>query len=297
MGTRDDRGRAVQIEQLACTLWGPPNEQLSSATKLRFGRKGSKSVDLDRCIWCDHETDEGGGFVDLYRFVHGRNPDKTSCAPARVSCEVDQAEAEANAAVAYEIIAKLRAELIRPDKSCVAWYLRERGIEVAALDDIAYHRRLWHRPTGGSWPAMVALVRDVDGHVVALHRTYISRRLPPTKAPIEPNKMLLGASRGCAIHLAPAASTLLLGEGIETVASAMQIFGLPGWSVISDGGLKHVVLPDLVREVVVAADNDKAGISAAIAAAQRFRREGRRVDVQKPADCNDFNDYLLRVKP
>lgn len=41
------------------------------------------------------------------------------------------------------------------------------------------------------------------------------------------------------------------------------------------------------------ADNDPAGRQAAIRAAQRLRREGRRVRFVQPGPCNDFNDLLL----
>jgi putative DNA primase/helicase len=84
----------------------------------------------------------------------------------------------------------------------------------------------------------------------------------------------------------------MIAEGIETTASAMKIFDLPGWAAISAGNLRHVELPEVVREVIIAADNDPPGLRAAIAAAQRFRREGRYVRVVKPANCKDFNNLL-----
>jgi putative DNA primase/helicase len=187
------------------------------------------------------------------------------------------------------------AQLRHPEKSVVERYLANRGIDVRAVNDIAYHRKAFHKPTGTWWPCMVAAVRDVDGRVRSLHRTFLSYTDPPTKAPIEKPRMLwLGATcSGCAIRLAPAGRTLVIGEGIETVASAMVQLGLPGWSAISVPGLKTIELPDLVGDVVIAADNDKPGITAAIAAAQRLRRTGRAVRIEKPASVKDFNDLLL----
>src|SRR5579859_8062725 len=134
---------------------------------------------------------------------------------------------------------------------------------------------------------MVAAVRNVDGHLTSLHRTFLSYTDPPTKAPVEPTRMLLGPARGCAIRLAPAAPTLLIGEGIETTASAMKLLGLPGWSAISAPNMRVIELPEIVREVIIAADNDPTGITAAIHAAQRFRREGRAARIVKPSDCKD----------
>jgi hypothetical protein len=188
---------------------------------------------------------------------------------------------------------KFDAEIVSPKDGVVEAYLAKRGIDVGALHDIGYHPEAFHRPSGWPWPAMVAAVRDVDGHPRALHRTFLNYTGPPRKAPIDPVRMLWGPARGCAIHLAQAAPTLVIAEGIETTASAMKLLNLPGWSAISAGNLRHVELPEIVREVVIAADNDAVGERAAIAAARRFRREGRIARILKPVGCKDFNDLLL----
>lgn len=65
------------IGPVARHFWGDPNEQLSKPNELRFGSQGSKSVDLEKNTFFDHEADCGGGgdwtsaarvsFVDLAR--------------------------------------------------------------------------------------------------------------------------------------------------------------------------------------------------------------------------------------
>ena len=142
---------------------------------------------------------------------------------------------------------------------------------------------------------MAGAVRDVNGWLRSVHRTFLSHLEPPGKAPVEPVRMLwLKTSiKGCAVWLAPAASTLLVGEGIESTASAMKLLGLPAWAALSAPNLRHIELPELVRRVVIAADNDSPGIAAANAAADRFRREGRAVLIVKPEQVKDFNDVLL----
>jgi Toprim domain len=284
-----------QMEECARMLWGAPHKS-STSTDLRFGRTGAIHVDLVNCIWNDfHPGGDGGGFIDLYRLAHGRNPDRAEPRKTQASIVADEAEKAAEAAAKRESMERVRAELVCPKRTCVERYLRERGIDLAGLDDLFYHKKLWHNPTGRWWPAMVALVRDASGQVVAIHRTWLSYTDPPTKAPIEPNRMMLCPADGCAIHLAPAAPKMLIGEGIETTAAAMRLAGLPGWAAMAAGNLAKVVLPDLVREVVIAADNDEAGIKGAIAAAQRFQREGREVWVRAPEEGNwDYNDLLRR---
>lgn len=62
------------MEELAVQAWGEPNHKLSTRDDLRFGRNGSKSVNRKERTWFDHEANEGGGYRDLYKLVHGSYP-------------------------------------------------------------------------------------------------------------------------------------------------------------------------------------------------------------------------------
>jgi len=73
----------------------------------------------------------------------------------------------------------------------------------------------------------------------------------------------------------------------------MQATGLPAWAALSTSGVQALELPDEVRDVVVLADGDDPGESAALTAARRWRREGRRVRIARPPRGLDFNDLLL----
>jgi hypothetical protein len=55
------------IARVATHYWGAPNSSLSRSTELRFGSHGSKSVDLDKATWFDHEANLGGGVADLVK--------------------------------------------------------------------------------------------------------------------------------------------------------------------------------------------------------------------------------------
>jgi putative DNA primase/helicase len=94
-------------------------------------------------------------------------------------------------------------------------YLRSRGIGIALPPTIRFHMGLRH-PSGGTWPAMVALVsRGRDDAPLAIHRTFLSRD-GAGKAAVEPQRMMLGPCRGGAVRLAPVGDTLMVGEGMET---------------------------------------------------------------------------------
>ena len=53
------------MEPLARHLFGDPNQRLSSSTELRYGTHGSLSIDLSKGTFFDHETNEGGGVLEL----------------------------------------------------------------------------------------------------------------------------------------------------------------------------------------------------------------------------------------
>jgi 5S rRNA maturation endonuclease (ribonuclease M5)/KaiC/GvpD/RAD55 family RecA-like ATPase len=53
------------IGRVAKALLGPPNQHLSGKTELRYGTRGSLSVDLAKDAWYDHEANKGGDILDL----------------------------------------------------------------------------------------------------------------------------------------------------------------------------------------------------------------------------------------
>jgi phage/plasmid primase-like uncharacterized protein len=154
-------------------------------------------------------------------------------------------------------------------------------------------------------PALLAAVRDVDGTFIGIHRTFLKHD-GSGKADVEPQRASLGPVRGGAIQLVPlaevlAAGELVIGEGIETSASAGLLLGLPAWAAVSAGNLAvGVALPAEIRRVVIAADRDlpdaegrTPGQRAAQAAWWRLRRQGRVVRIVMPDDAGaDFNDIV-----
>jgi hypothetical protein len=172
----------------------------------------------------------------------------------------------------------------------VATYLASRGLDLPPGDRLRFHTGLKH-PTG-TWPGMVALVTDIADTPLGIHRTFLARH-GSGKAPVSPARMSLGPIRGGAVRLAPAAQKITVGEGIETVLSVMQRTGTPGWAALSTSGLRTLVLPRLVEEVIILADADPAGEVAAQDAAARWIRDGRQVRIARPpSGFNDFNDML-----
>ena len=170
-------------------------------------------------------------------------------------------------------------------------YLASRGIAAPSSTSLRFHPLLNH-PCGSLWPALVALVtRGIDGEPIAIHRTFVTCS---GKAPVDPAKMMLGPTRGGAVRLARATNKLMIGEGVESCLSAMQVTGIPTWAALSTSGLKTLALPEGVRDVVILADGDDAGERAAMQAARRWKGEGRRVRIARPPRGEDFNDVARR---
>jgi putative DNA primase/helicase len=176
----------------------------------------------------------------------------------------------------------------------VETYLLSRGLHLATPPMLRFHTGLKHR-SGGSWPAMVALVtRGTDDAPLAIHRTFLDGG---GKAPVDPQKMMLGPCRGGAVRLGDPTDLLMVREGIETCLAAMQVTGNPTWAALSTSGLRTLDLPKDVHNVIVLADGDDAGEAAARDCAWRWMREGRVVRIARPPRGTDFNDMLLGRAP
>lgn len=185
--------------------------------------------------------------------------------------------------------------------SPVARYLTGRGLMVPEAADLLFHPDLTHWETKTGYPAMLGQVRDRDGAVIGLHRSYLAiEDEAVTKAPLDKARKMLGRVAGGAVRLAELGDgdRLALSEGIETGLAVMTACpDLPVWATLSTSGLEQVDLPPGARRVLILADNDTsgAGVRAAEAAARRLRAQGRDVAVVlPPEEGEDFNDLLLR---
>ena len=155
-------------------------------------------------------------------------------------------------------------------------YLRSRSLTAPVPRTLRY-ARLRHRESGRWLPCMVAAVQAADGGLTGLHRTYLQPD-GSGKADVQPAKKMLGACRGGAVRLTPAGPRLALCEGIETGLSIQEACpNLAVWCALGAGNLDRIALPGLVEEVLLVADGDPVGLTAAHRGAQRYGARGRRV--------------------
>lgn len=243
-----------EIEAALGEAPAPPKSALRSAKPKRVNEKGNRDRALE--IWRDAREARG---TIVHDYLSGRG--WTGETPTAFCGGVDPAE------------------------------LARAGIGLAIPASIRFHPRLWYA-TGVYLPAMIAAIEGLDGFIVGVHRTWLKPD-GTGKAEVEQNKKALGRARGCAVHLTASAPELVVCEGIETGLSIIQATGLHVWAALGTSNLGQVELPDLVLEVIIAADNDGPGIKAARAAAEAYRARGLRVRIIVATDSGaDFNDLI-----
>ena len=179
-------------------------------------------------------------------------------------------------------------------------YLLGRGLAVPDSADLLFHPDLANYETKAGYLAMLGLVRDVAGAVIALHRTYLQQDGDAVrKADVPKPRMMLGKTGGGAVRLALIGPHGVLGlcEGIETGLAVMAACpGLPVWATLSTSGIEQVQLPPEARRIVIHASG--AGMRAAEATAARLRQAGHVVAIAMPPhQGDDFNDMLGRDGP
>ena len=97
---------------------------------------------------------------------------------------------------------------------------------------------------------------------LAIHRAYLGRD-GAGKAPIDPQKMMLGPCRGGAVRLAVPGDVLMVGEGIETCLARHAGIRPPRMGGAFDIGPAFPRSADHIRDVIVLADGDDPGEAAA----------------------------------
>ena len=219
----------------------------------------------------------------------GRDAHQRHYRPAPAPEPHRKADAAENAR--RNLVARIWHQTKPASGSLVARYLASRGIVSSPPPDLRFHPNLRHL-TGIYAPAMVAAVRNVDGDVTGLHRTWLHEN-GAGKAILSPAKAMLGPCRGGAVRLAKVEDELGVSEGIESGLSVGQSTGLSVWAALSTSGLGALVMPAQVRRIVILADGDEPGEKAARTAAARWCHEGREVRIARPPGGADFNDLLV----
>ena len=186
-------------------------------------------------------------------------------------------------------------------RTLVESYLRKRGITALhETGSLRFHPRCYYRPDEHSptetWPAMIASVTDLAGHLTGAHRTWLDpggfSEATLGKAPIDTPRRAMGDLLGHAVRLGVTGDVMAAGEGIETMLSLRSaVPNMPMMAALSAAHLSAILFPDTQRRLHIARDNDPAGEAAM--ATLIDRAQGARIEaiVLSPR-LGDFNEDL-----
>jgi hypothetical protein len=178
----------------------------------------------------------------------------------------------------------------------VETYLRRRRIiDLHGITSLRFHPRCYYRPDAGAptetWPAMIAAVTDLQGHITGAHRTW----LDPSgrdKAPIDTPRRAMGHLLGHAVRFGAASDVMAAGEGIETMLSLRCVIpGMAMAAALSAAHLGAILFPAALRRLYIVRDDDQAGDGAVKSLMDRTRAAGIEAMMLSP-QCGDFNEDL-----
>ena len=249
--------------------------------------------------WTDAATGEHGDLLDLIRIASGTGSLRIALAEARGFLSLPTMSAPTGPDVydRTEAARRLWRRCRAIDGTHAEAYLHARAIHRCRFPALRFHPALFHRDGGGvrRLPALVAAVTGADGVLSGIHRTWLDPRSPAKAAVSRPRKAL-GHVHGHAVQFGePAAGTLMVGEGIETVLSLLTaVPDTIAAAALSAGSLGAFAPPAGVSRLVIARDNDPDGERAAERLALRCARAGVAALTVVP-EGGDFNDDLVSL--
>jgi Toprim domain len=254
--------------------------------------------------WTDAATGEHGDLLDVIRESCGLVDFHDVAEEARRFLSLPRSEPESDYRPRWspaptgspESARRLFAMSMPIAGTIVETYLRQREItDLHRISSLRFHPRCYYRPEADApteiWPAMIAAVTDLNGHITGAHRTW----LDPSgrdKAPVDTPRRAMGHLLGYAVRFGPASDVMAAGEGIETMLSLRCVMpDMPMLAALSAAHLGAILFPAALRRLYIVRDDDRAGDSAMNGLIGRTRVAGIEAIVLSP-QCGDFNEDL-----
>jgi hypothetical protein len=253
--------------------------------------------------WTDAATGEHGDLLDVIRESCGLVEFHDVAEEARRILSLPRSETESDRRLRSSPVPTGSPESARRlfamseliSGTVVETYLRQRSItDLHGISSLRFHPRCYYRAYVDApeiWPAMIAAVTDLQGHITGAHRTW----LDPSgrdKAPVDTPRRAMGHLLGHAVRFGPAGDVMAAGEGIETMLSLRCV--MPTMAMVAALSAAHlgaILFPAALRRLYVVRDNDPAGDGAVAGLFDRARLAGIEAMVLSP-QCGDFNEDL-----
>jgi hypothetical protein len=302
---------ADRAAEVATTLLGKPNERLSSKQELRFGSRGSLAVVIAGTkvgSWYDHENGVGGDlftlirrtvggyFVEALEYVeniigYGATQPISRSSAHHWDLKEDRCRNRRRALALWQEAVPIAETIV------IRYLARRRILDQALAIDTTVLRFHPLCPFGTvRYPCLLALMRDVrTNEPRAIQRTALGN------AGEKIDRMTLGPKSRAAIKLSADEDVtmgLTVGEGLETVLSAMQLGFSPAWALGDAGNVRAFPVLSGVECLTILVDNDESGTGqqAALECSSRWTSAGREVFRIIPDRCgDDLNDIVART--
>lgn len=312
----------LRIKSLSEELLGKPNG-MSTADNLRYGNRGSLSINTKNGLWKNFESGEGGNalqlitatmgfrdFKDTIAYAKGflNQPDFQGKAPQSIKMD-DEKKPEKNSNNKKAYAEKLYRQSM-PIKGTIAErYLKEyRKLNHYNEADLRFVPKIstYHDKQKTTVSGLLCIARDKNG---ALNHVQVIRLDPITgdkDYASKIDKQTYGAVLGCPIELNKKADSDItyLVEGVETGLSILEVN--PKAHVFATAGKSNFPNIDLSRlknKVVICVDNDGASTfkdstkdkgSIIKQTVDRLEEAGKKVSIILPKNVDeDLNDVLI----
>lgn len=295
--------------------WLPAGEQRGEVYFALNPRRDDKSlgsfqINTRTGKWRDHAIGEGGSdpvSLHAYLFTNGDYraaltvlaDDPLAASAMTTGATVPPAKTAKTATENAAKLALIRSTYAKATGLCgtpAAAYLKSRWlVPTAAWEGL--RASVMHYPGVGKCPVLLGPVEAPDGSLVGVHRTYLQPNGAKLAVP-NPRRMF-GQIQGCAIRLGQITNALIICEGLEDGLTLYQELGgaVAVWVACGASNLSMTKIPDTVKLLTVAADNDTPGEQSARRAAFAFSVGGREVRIMRPeSGFKDYNDQLRGVR-
>lgn len=273
----------------------PAHDDKTPSLKVSVGHNGKALVKCFAGCSQDEVLDalRARGLCRQQQIVAGASDDARHKVPA-----ADEAQDELQRFHHGYKILRAAAKASRSQNIKPVAYLEGRGINIVPPSAIILPKEKAAQYTGRRFPAMACSIIDDTG-IKAAHLTFLTLDGTAKVASAKPRQVFGPAKGGYIVcGVADPEKPLIVGEGIETTLSAMQLAGrVPGIAALSASNMPSI-RPPKCAEIIIAADADDVGRKAAAQLAARLEYEGRKVRIAvPPADGEDWNDRLIASGP
>lgn len=171
-------------------------------------------------------------------------------------------------------------------------YLRMRAIEgeLPGPDVLRFHPRMTSLEDRARRPALVAGLVDSEACLQGIQVTLLTAQ-GAAKAKLATPRRTIGRLMGAYVRIDAPSDTLLVAEGLETALSARRALGASAWALLSAENLAQFEPPPVIDRLIIAADNDDAGLAAAARLSARVKTTLACDLALPPNDFSDWNDW------